>query len=121
MISVDTFLLGPLPEIENDSQTSNGVFENVVKSILNFLSRCYQKVKGSRSLIVTISFAIFIIIMIFITPTILFGGVYKLDYSYCKNGSYAINITDKEIKCEGWFEFRYLNLMKYSPMCSNIH
>ena len=120
---MDMFLLGPVPEIENDTQTNKVVLfvTNVAKSLLNFLSWCYQKVKGSRSLIVTISFAVFIIIMIFITPTILFGGVYKLDYSYCKNGSYAINITDKDIRCTGWFEFRYLNLIKYSPMCSNIH
>ena len=119
MISVDTFLLGPLPEIENDSQTNKFVLfvKYVTKALLNLLSWCYKKVKGSRSLI----FALFIIIMMFITPTILFGDVYKIGYTNCKNGSYAINITDKEIKCEGWFEFRYINLIKYFPMCSNIH
>ena len=116
---MDTFLLGPVPEKENDSQTNKCVL--FVNYVTKALSWCYKKVKGSRSLIATISFALFMIIMIFITPTILFGDVYKLDYSYCKNGTYAINITDKEIRCEGWFEFRYLNLIKYFPMCSDIH
>ena len=86
---MDTFLLGPVPEIENDSQTNKCVLfvKYVTKALLTFLSWCYKKVKGSRSLI----FALFIIIMMFITPTILFGDVYKVGYTDCINGSYAIS------------------------------
>ena len=115
---MDMFLLGPEPEIENDSQTNKCVLfvKYVTKALLNFLSWCYQKVKECSCSQLTICFAVFIIIMLFVTPTMFFGGLYKLDYRYCKNGSYEFNITAKDIRCEGWFEFRSLNLIKYFPI-----
>ena len=130
---MDMFLLGPVPEKENDSQTSKGVLfvKNVGKSLLNFLSWCYQKVKkviifSAKSLMNFLSwscqkvkdctwsqlkncFAVFIIVMIFLAPTIFYDRLYNLDYNFCKKGSYEIRITDikdiKDITCKGWFEF----------------
>ena len=129
---MDMFLLGPVPEKENDSQTSKGVLfvKNVGKSLLNFLSWCYQKVKKviifcAKSLMnllswscqkvkdctcsqLKICFAVFIIAMIFLAPTIFYDRLYNLDYNFCKQGYYEIRTTDiKDIKdCKGWFEFR---------------
>ena len=128
---MDMFLLGPVPEKENDSQTSKGVLfvKNVGKSLLNFLSWCYQKVKkviifSAKSLMNFLSwscqkvkdctwsqlkncFAVFIIVMIFLAPTIFYDRLYNLDYRFCKAGSYEITITAKDIRCKGWFEFEY--------------
>jgi hypothetical protein len=139
---MDMFLLGPVPEIENHSQTSKGVLfvTNIAKSLLNFVSWCYQKVKkvailGAKSLMkllswsckkvkcsqLTICFAVFIIVMISLVPTIFYHRLYNLDYLKCNPGSYEVHITAKDMRCAGWFEFRYLNLIKYFPMCSNIH
>ena len=128
------FILGPVPEIENDSQTSKGFLfvKNVGKALLNFLSWCYQKVKKviifcAKSLMnllswscqkvkdcsfsqLKICFAVFIIAMIFLAPTIFYDQLYSLDYHFCKEGSYEIRTTDikdiKDITCKGWFEFR---------------
>ena len=124
------FILGPVPEKENDSQTSTGVLfiKNVGKSLLNFLSWCYQKVKKviifcAKSLMnllswscqkvkdcsfsqLKICFAVFIITMIFLAPTIFYDRLYNLDYRFCKEGFYEIPITAKDMICKGKFEFR---------------
>ena len=120
LISMDMFLLGPVPEKENDSQTSKGVLfvKNVGKSLLNFLSWCYQKVKkviifSAKSLMnflswscqkvkdscntAKICFAVFIMVMIFLAPTFFYDRLYNLDYRFCIEGTYKINIT----ACEG--------------------
>ena len=81
----------------------------------------YQKVKSSGPFILRICFAASIIVMIFVTPTIFFDRLFKLDYGYCKQGTYEFNITAKDKTCEGWSEFRYLNLIKYFPIRYNIH
>ena len=138
LISMDVFILGPVPRMENDSQTSRSGAKSLLnllswscqkvkniaifgaKSLLNFLSWSCQKVKG-YSLVITICFAVSIIVMIFVTPTIFFDRLFKLDYGYCKQGTYEFNITAKDKTCEGWFEFRYLNLIKYFPIRYNIH
>ena len=83
-------------------------------------SKC-QKMKSSGPFVVTICFALSVIVMIFLTPTIIFDGRYNLDYRYCKEGSHQFNITVKDITCIGWFEFRYLNLLDYFPMYSNTY
>ena len=68
-------------------------------------SKC-QKVKSSGPFVVTICFAVSVIVMIFLTPRIVFDGLYNLDYRYCKEGSYQFYMTVKDITCKGWFEFR---------------
>ena len=65
----------------------------------------WQKVKSSGPFVVTICFAVSVIVMIFLTP-FLFDRLYNLDYRYCKEGSYQFNMTVKDITCKGWFEFR---------------
>jgi hypothetical protein len=125
---MDIFLLGPVPEIEDDSKTSKGVLfaKTVAKALWNFLSCCYQKVKkvtifGTKSLMnflfwsyqkCTCSqlkncFAVFIIFLIFLAPTIFYDRLYNLDFRFCKAETYEIHITAKDITCKGWFEFRY--------------
>ena len=121
LISMDVFILGPVPRMENDSQTSR----SGAKSLLNLLSWSCQKVKDCTCSQLKICFAVFIIAMIFLAPTIFYDRLYNLDYIFCKKGYYEIRTTDikdiKDITCEGWFEFRYLNLIKYFPIRYNIH
>ena len=69
-------------------------------------SKC-QKVKSSGPLIVTICFAVSIIVMIFYTPTLFFDDLLNPDYLYCKSGKFRDYSITNDIACKGWVEFRY--------------